>query len=748
MSDPDLFDRLSELESSPPPTARGLARKTKTKSTVKASAKGDTKTPPPAQVEDNVVDIPAELQDLIDDHRAVSEEIDTAQREAFDQIDGRRFVHTASGGAMPMEDVQRLLTLCGVPAQATRKWSAEYLAGVTHRHGAVVTDAKGESIPLSVITDVDPVGDGLIIYMTTAQPTAVRIAQATATATALATAMREATGGVVWRAEVVDKNTFKLTSRVKYNARSAAAKKIISAVSPRFTSLGDQRRAASGRTRGEESWKQIALKAGLVEETVIKEKFFDHTARKQVEVPRKRYVSSWPKSFVLGDGEVAGMAFSTPAEITLDRWKKALPVLENLLGVAGLSVTRTTPGEVVLWLPRETKTMTSFVPGADQLTHIAAAGSEAEARSAAVAAHSSFRWVLGRTSEGEVLGEKIARAPHALVAGGTGAGKSTWVTWLASCLVAAGSDVILCDGKGSSDYDGIARSLPNVKLISKSAVEHVAALQWLCDEMDHRYAVESARGRSGVERDRQNYHRPTVMVFDEYGAFKEALGSDSGALGADINEIDSLVTRVLQKGRAARVHLVFVSQSIYAETLPGKQKNNVPVRLSLGVPASHTLRETVGTDQLFDEAKALAASIPRGRPGQGIAVATSEVDGEPHAQRISVPYGYVPGAPGTRAPEVQTVWDSTREEVFDRLVELTPRMALAFDAPVDVADRGKKIPAPQSWQEYGLHEIRQLPWVRVSSWHGQPPPPGAERYDVLSEDYGGDQSTSTAAKYH
>lgn len=194
--------------------------------------------------------------------------------------------------------------------------------------------------------------------------------------------------------------------------------------------------------------------------------------------------------------------------------------------------------------------------------------------------------------------------------------------------------------------------------------------------------------------------------------------------------------------------LVFVSQTIYAETLPGKQKNNVPVRLSLGVSAPYTLREAVGSDQLFDEAKSIAATIPRGTPGQGIAVATSEVDGEPHAMRVAVPYGYVPGAPGTRDAATQAEWDKTETAVFDHLQSLTPRMAIAFDAPVELADRGKKIPTPTSWQEYGLHEIRQLPWVRVTPWRGVPPLPGAARYDVLSGDYAGDATSASAARYH
>lgn len=719
----DLFAHL-DAEAAPAPrrTARSLARKAKA-------------TTEPAPSGDAHAEMSPTLAALVDDHAAVSAEIDAAQRDAFDKVDGAQFVHAAGTGAMPMADVVRVLGLAGVPAVSLSRWTADYLTALARRHGAVVGDAA-----VSVVTDVDLTDTGVVLTLTTTSPTASRIAPAVARA--VASAMREATGGVVWRARVEgDGHTVRLASQVRYDARAAAAKKLISAASPRMAELGDP-------ARGREAWKPVARKAGLVEETVTKEKVYDAGQGKHIELPRTHITASWPVGFVLGDGERGGLRFTTPPAVTLDRWKKSLSVLESMLGVHDLDVSRGKPGEVILWLPREVRGMTAFVPGPDQLTHIAAAPDEDSARAAAVAAHSVFRWVLGRTSEGEVLGERIARAPHALVAGGTGAGKSTWVTWLASTLVAAGADVILADGKGSSDYDGIARTLPNVKLISKDPVTHVASLQWLADEMESRYATESARGRSGVERDKQLYHRPAVMIFDEYGAFKEALSSDSGPLGADMSEIDSLVTRILQKGRAARVHIVFVSQTIYSETLPGRQKNNIPVRLSLGVPAPYTLRETVGTDQLFDEAKAIASTIPKGKPGQGIAVAQSEADGEPHAMRVAVPYGYIPGAPGTRDAATQEVWDKTANDVFAHLHHLTPRMALAVDAPVEIADRGKRIPKPTSWQEYGLHEIKQLPWVRVTPWRGAPPPPGAARYDVLDDAYAGDATNSSAARYH
>lgn len=83
---------------------------------------------------------------------------------------------------MPMEDVVRALGLAGVPTAALRAWSADYLAGVTRRHRAVVEDSGGTLIPVSVVTDVDLVDSDIEITM------------APATAGALATAVAAQAG--------------------------------------------------------------------------------------------------------------------------------------------------------------------------------------------------------------------------------------------------------------------------------------------------------------------------------------------------------------------------------------------------------------------------------------------------------------------------------------------------------------------------------------------------------------------------
>src|SRR5699024_8407869 len=134
----------------------------------------------------------------------------------------------------------------------------------------------------------------------------------------------------------------------------------------------------------------------------------------------------------------------------------------------------------------------------------------------------------------------------------------------------------------------------NVEFFSKDDASHVAALVSLEGEMEHRYGVQSRRSVQGLEPTMPFRHK--VLIFDEYGAFKESLAAGGTALSEDEAEVDKTVTRILQKGRAARIHLVFISQSIYAETIPGKQITNFGGRLSIGRPAQSTTLHKVAGD--------------------------------------------------------------------------------------------------------------------------------------------------------
>src|SRR5699024_7073843 len=157
----------------------------------------------------------------------------------------------------------------------------------------------------------------------------------------------------------------------------------------------------------------------------------------------------------------------TPAPVTEAVWRRQLPQMRTVLGV-DVDVSQVGPGVVAIFEPHKVKALTPFIPKARETLYITGMSTPVEAHAAACAAYPDMQWVQGRTAAGETVAAPLRHAPHALVGGATGAGKSTWTTWLATTLALGGSDLILCDGKGSADYDGLAKALPNVRLFTKT----------------------------------------------------------------------------------------------------------------------------------------------------------------------------------------------------------------------------------------------------------------------------------------
>lgn len=454
-------------------------------------------------------------------------------------------------------------------------------------------------------------------------------------------------------------------------------------------------------------------------------------------------------------GDSAALVVDTPPRLTLSDWQRAQPVLENLLGVQGLRITAPEAGRIWIAPPPAVKGVTAYVPTAREMLHYAEAGRftttakrQDMARlllstAAAQAAYSEARWVLGRTEDGEVLTAPIqGPMPHIVAAGGTGSGKSYWIQWLATMLSATGGDLIICDGKGGPDYIEIARSVPNVKAFSRTDTEHVALLSWLHDEMNYRYEM--------MADDSDAAFRPIYMIFDEYGAFMETLQKDkASALYDDSEEITSMVTRILQKARAAKIHMVFISQTIYAETFPGKQLENIPVGMSLGKPKTRVTLEKL-SGEAYAQAKELVATVPSGKPGVGLV--TMSTDAGATAKKVATPFGYVPGRIEKNPDAGDAVlgaWREVERDVYADLVSLTPRMGLVHDWPVEVKDRGKKAREITHWSQYGLHELRQLPWVQVGTWHGITPPVSTDCYDNLNKTaYTGKDTGSAGGRFH
>lgn len=434
------------------------------------------------------------------------------------------------------------------------------------------------------------------------------------------------------------------------------------------------------------------------------------------------------------------LCLRTPISKPLKTWESKISAIQAKMK-RKVELIDLAPNVVGIAPPAKAQTMTPWIPNADEQLYVQADTPEAFV-AGALAAYTHLSWVQGRTADGQVLQQPMARVPHALVGGGTGSGKSTWAAWLMTACALAGADIIICDGKGSSDYVDVAQVLPNVLMYSATDAEHVRALQWIHAEMQHRYRQQKSAATRGEIYD----PRPLICLFDEYGAFVEGVTTTGHPQNAGWEDVQSQLTQVLQKARAVKIHMLFVAQTLYATTFPGKMKGNVQARLSLGVPEPYTLQTVAG--DVYQQAKEISRQIPRGKPGQGVAVTTGS-DGEAVAQRVSIPHGFVPGR---TAPDKTTRerW-RTLQPVFDGIPRVTPRIAPMHDAEVAPAGRKKGDELPADWHDYTCTELAQLPWVRVghSDLIGAPLPEAA-RYDILSAKYAGDDLPDTTGytTYH
>ena len=220
---------------------------------------------------------------------------------------------------------------------------------------------------------------------------------------------------------------------------------------------------------------------------------------------------------------------------------------------------------------------------------------------------------LGKDVSGKPVVLDLAKAPQLLVSGATGTGKSVCINSLImSLLFKFAPDelkFILIDPKviEFEEY----RNLPHLlaPLINDSAKVPVA-LRWVANEMDRRYGVmKKAHVRKLSEFNRRppdpapmldddgNELPPKmpylVVVIDELA---DLMMTEASA------DVETYITRIAQKGRAAGIHLVIATQRPSANTITGVIKANLPTRICLQVRAgadSRVVLDSRGAEKLL-----------------------------------------------------------------------------------------------------------------------------------------------------
>ncbi|HEY6399322.1 MAG TPA: DNA translocase FtsK [Solirubrobacteraceae bacterium] len=219
---------------------------------------------------------------------------------------------------------------------------------------------------------------------------------------------------------------------------------------------------------------------------------------------------------------------------------------------------------------------------------------------------------LGKDIAGRAIGADLAKMPHLLVAGTTGAGKSACINAMLSSILLRASphDVrfVLIDPKQVelNHYDGIPHLLTPVITSPRMAAN---ALQNLVKEMEQRYATMlMARTRNLPELNRVRVERgeaalPYILcVIDELADLMIVAPAD----------VEDSIIRLAQKARAAGVHMVLATQSPRVDVITGMIKANVPSRIAFAVSSqidSRVILDHNGAESLLGQGDMLFSPV-------------------------------------------------------------------------------------------------------------------------------------------
>ncbi|MBE7013488.1 MAG: DNA translocase FtsK [Ruminococcaceae bacterium] len=228
---------------------------------------------------------------------------------------------------------------------------------------------------------------------------------------------------------------------------------------------------------------------------------------------------------------------------------------------------------------------------------------------------------LGKDISGRPVIMDLARMPHLLVAGATGAGKSVCInTLIISILYKADPNevkLVMIDPKQVEL--GVYNGIPHLLIpVVKDAKKAAGALNWAVSEMTERYSEferNNVRNIQGYNELMESNGTPEkkmpriVIVIDEFADLMMVAPAD----------VENYVCRIAQLARAAGMHLVIATQRPVVKFITGNIKANVPSRISFMVASvrdSQTILDMGGAEKLVGKGDMLYMPVGETRPSR------------------------------------------------------------------------------------------------------------------------------------
>jgi len=244
---------------------------------------------------------------------------------------------------------------------------------------------------------------------------------------------------------------------------------------------------------------------------------------------------------------------------------------------------------------------------------------------------------LGKGISGLPHFANLAKAPHMLIAGATGSGKSVTIHTIITSLLYRNSPdrlrMIMIDPKRVELplYNGIPHLLSPVITDAKKTI---LALRWAAKEMERRYEILESHS----VRDIQSYHKNILEKELSKAANTSEINENGDTIANEVErmpyiviiideladimqsyprELESAIVRLAQMSRAVGIHLVLSTQRPSVEVITGLIKANIPSRVALQVASqidSRTILDMAGAEKLLGAGDMLYLSGDMSKP--------------------------------------------------------------------------------------------------------------------------------------
>ncbi len=228
---------------------------------------------------------------------------------------------------------------------------------------------------------------------------------------------------------------------------------------------------------------------------------------------------------------------------------------------------------------------------------------------------------LGKDISGAPVIMDLAKMPHLLIAGATGAGKSVCINTLVISLIykADPNEVKLVMIDPKQVELGVYNGIPHLLIpVVKDAKKATGALSWAVQEMTERYSIferNNVRNIQGynelmeAEGTPENKMPSIVIIIDEFADLMMVAPGD----------VENYVCRIAQLARAAGMHLVIATQRPVVKFITGNIKANVPSRISFMVASikdSQTILDMGGAEKLVGRGDMLYLPVGETKPAR------------------------------------------------------------------------------------------------------------------------------------